>query len=57
MILKISTTAKAGVPKTLVKQKRRLHTLYLPQKTLMLIESRVEFSDLHSISRLCALRY
>ena len=56
-ILKISLKAKAGVPKTLVKQKLRLHSLYFPQKTLLLTESRGEFSDLHSIFRLCALRY
>ena len=57
MILKISLRAKAGVPKTLVKQKRRLHSLYFPQNTLMLTKSRGEFSDLHSIFRLSALRY
>ena len=57
MILKISLRAKAGVPKTLVKQKRRLHSLYLVQNTLMFTESRGEFSDLHSIFRLRALRY
>ena len=49
MILKISLRAKAGVPKTLVKQKLRLHFLYCPQNTLMLTESRGEFSDSHSI--------
>ena len=32
--------AKAGVPKTLVKRKLRLHSLYFPQNTLMLTESR-----------------
>ena len=53
-ILKISLKAKAGVPKTLVKQKLRLHSLYFPQKTLLLTESRGEFSDLHSIFRLRA---
>ena len=57
MILKISLRAKAGVPKTLVKRKFRLHSLYFPQNTLMLTESRGEFSDLHSIFRLRALRY
>ena len=57
MILKISLRAKAGVPKTLVKRKLRLHSLYFPQNTLMLTESRGEFSDLHSIFRLRALRY
>ena len=31
MILKISLRAKASVPKTLVKQKLRLHSLYLVQ--------------------------
>ena len=48
-ILKISFRTKAGVPKTLVKQKPRLHSLYFPQNTLMLTESHREFSDLHSI--------
>ena len=57
MILKISLRAKAGVPKTLVKRKFRLHSLYFPQNTLILTESRGEFSDLHSIFRLRALRY
>ena len=57
MILKISLRAKASVPKTLVKRKFRLYSLYFPQKTLVLTESRGEFSDLHSIFRLCALRY
>ena len=57
MILKISLRAKAGVPKTLVKRKLRLHFLYFPQNALMLTESRGEFSDLHSIFRLHALRY
>ena len=41
MILKISLRAKAGVPKTLVEQKHRLHSLYFPQNTLMLTESRL----------------
>ena len=57
MILKISLRAKVGVSETLVKRKLRLHSLYFPQKTLLLTESRGEFSDLHSIFRLCALRY
>ena len=57
MILKISLRTKAGVPKTLVKQKLRLNSLYFPQNTLMLTESRGEFSDLHSIFKLRALRY
>ena len=57
MILNISLRTKAGVPKTLVKQKFRLHSLYFPQKKLMSTESRGEFSDLHSIFRLRALRY
>ena len=34
MILKISLRAKAGVPKTLVKQKLRLHSPYFPQNIL-----------------------
>ena len=57
MILKISLRAKAGVPKTLLKRKFRLHSLHFLQNTLMLTESRGEFSDLHSIFRLRALRY
>ena len=40
-----------------MKQKRRLHSLYLPQNTPMFTESRGEFSDLHSIFRLSAFRY
>ena len=52
IILKISLRAKASVPKTLVKQKLCLHSLYIPQNTVMLTESRGEFSDLHSIFRL-----
>ena len=53
--MKISLRAKAGVPKTLVKQKLRLHSLYFPQNTLMLTEStRGEYNDLHSILRLRA---
>ena len=55
MILKISLRAKASVPKTLVKQKLCLHSLYFPQNTVTLTESHGEFSDLHSIFRLCAL--
>ena len=43
--------------KTLVKQKLTLHSLYFPQNTLLLTESRGEFSDLYSIFRLRALRY
>ena len=57
MILKISLRAKAGVPKTLVKRKLRLHSLYFPQNSLTLTESSGEFSDLHSIFRLRALCY
>ena len=57
MILKISLRARAGVPKTLGKQKLCLHSLYLVQNTLMLTEPRGEFSDLHSIFRLRALCY
>ena len=56
MILKISLRAKAGVPKTLVKQKFPLHSLDFPQNTLLLTESRVEVSGLHSIVRLRGLR-
>ena len=41
MILKISLRAKADVPKTL-KQKLRLHSLYFPQNSLVLTESRGE---------------
>ena len=48
------TIAKADVSKTLVKQKRRLLSLYFPQNTLMLTDSRGEFSDLHSIFRVLA---
>ena len=57
LILKISLRAKAGFPQTLVKRKLRLHSMYFPQNTLMLTVSRGEFSDLHSIFRLRALRY
>ena len=46
-----------GVPKTLVKQNLRLHSLYFPQDSLTLTESSEEFSDLHSIFRLRAIRY
>ena len=49
MILKISLRAKSSVPKTLLKQKLCLHSLYLPQNMLMSTESRWELSDLHSI--------
>ena len=55
--MKISLRAKAGVPETVVKQKFPLHSVYLPQNTYLLTESRGEFSDLHSICRLCALSY
>ena len=48
MILNISLWAKAGVPKTLVKRKFRLHSMYFPQNSLTLTESSREFSDLHS---------
>ena len=54
MTLKISLRAKAGVLKTLVKQKLPLHSPYFSQNTLMLTDSRREFSDLHSIFTLCA---
>ena len=57
MILKIYLRAKAGVAKTIMKRKLRLHSLYFPQNLLMLTESRVEFSDLHSIFRFRARRY
>ena len=40
-----------------VKRKLRLYSLYFPQNTIMLIESRWEFSNFRSIFRLCALRY
>ena len=49
--------SNTGVPKTLVKQKLCLHSLYFPKNMLMLTVSRREFSDLHSIFRLCAPRY
>ena len=39
MILEISLRTKAGVPKTLVKRKLRLHSLYFRQNTLMLRNS------------------
>ena len=48
----ISLRAKVGFSETLVKRKFRLHSLYFPQHTLMVTESREEFSDLHSIFRL-----
>ena len=57
MIFKISLRAKAGVPKTLVNRKFCLHSLYFPQNKLMSTEPHGEFSDLHSIFRLRALRY
>ena len=51
MSLKIPLRAKASVPKTVVKQKLRLHSLdrHFPQNTLMLTESRGEFNDLHLV--------
>ena len=48
---------KAGVTKTLVKQKLLLYSLYFPENTLMFTESFGEFSDLHSIFGLRAFRY
>ena len=57
MILKISVRAKSGVHKTFVKRKLGPHSLYFSQNTLMLTESPGEFSDLHSIFRLWALRF
>ena len=57
MILNISLGVKAGVPKTLVRRKLRLHSLYFPQNSITLTEFSGEFSDLHSIFRLRALRY
>ena len=39
MILKISLRAKAGVPKTLVKQELSLHSLQFTQNTVMLTYS------------------
>ena len=36
MTLKIYLKAKAGVPKTLLKRKLLLHSLYFPQNTVML---------------------
>ena len=45
--MKISLRVKAGVPKTLVKQKLRLHSLYFPLNRFMLTESLGELSDLH----------
>ena len=52
-----SLRAKAGVLTTPLKRKLRLHSLYFPQNKLVSTESRGEFSDLHSIFRLRALRY
>ena len=49
--------AKAGVPKTSLKQKLCLHSLYFSQNTLMLTVCPGEFSDLHSIFRLHVLCY
>ena len=40
LILKISLRAKAGVPKTVVKRKLQLHSLFFSQSTLMLTKSR-----------------
>ena len=40
---------RQDVPKTLVKRKLRPCSRYFPQNTLILTESREEFSDLHSI--------
>ena len=57
MFLKIFLRANATVPKTLAKRKLRLYSLYFLQNTLILTESRGEFSDLHSIFGLRALRY
>ena len=57
VISEISLRVKAGVSKTLVKRKLRLHFLYFPQNTLFLTKSSGEFSDLHSIFKLRALRY
>ena len=45
MILEMSERTKAGVPETLVNRKLRPYSLYFPHTTLMLTESRVEFSD------------
>ena len=55
-ILKISLRPKAIVPKTLVKRKLHLHSLYFPQNALMLNEFRGEFSNLRAMFRLPALR-
>ena len=57
MSLKISLRAKAGVPKTLVKQNIPLQSLNFTQNTLLLTDFCGEFSDLHSIFRLRALLY
>ena len=51
IILKTFLTAKAGVPKTLVKQKLRLHSLCFPHNTLMLSLAR------NSVICILALRY
>ena len=50
-----SLRANARVPTTLMKRKLRLHSLYFPQNTLMLTESRGEFSNLQSILRVRTL--
>ena len=57
MILKISLRAKTGVPKTLVKRKLRVHSLYFPQNTLMLTESRGQFSDSQRVLLLDYVRF
>ena len=57
MILKISLRAKAGVPNTLVKRKLHVHSLYFPQNTLMLTESRGQFSDSHRVLLLDYVRF
>ena len=57
MFLKISLRANAGVPKTHCETKTSPTFSVFPQNTLILTESRVEFSNLHSIFRLRALRY
>ena len=40
-----------------LKRKLRLHSQYFPENSLTFTESSGKFSDLHSIFRLCALRY
>ena len=49
--------AKAGVPKTLVKQKTSPTFPVFSSEHAYVDESRGELSDLHSIFRLRALRY